>query len=72
MRNANTIDEIVPVTSEGLVLYIDECRKEMARLAPMVSAYNKCKRHLKFAQERLQKNKGATMQSAQSEAEKEG
>ena len=47
------ITDELPFTTEALRLYIEEGKKELDRLAPMVSLHNKIQARIKKAQERL-------------------
>ena len=46
------LDEI-PFTNEALNIYISEAEKEMERIKPFVSEFNKLKNRIKIAKERL-------------------
>ena len=47
------LSEELPFTNEALKIFIDEVEKEIERLSPYVSQFNKFKRRLKLARERL-------------------
>lgn len=53
------IAEEIPQTKDGLYAYISEAEKEIEKLKPSVSVFNKLKIRVKLCRERLSKAEGA-------------
>ena len=53
------IKDEVPITTDGIRVYIEEAKKRLEVLLPYVNEFNKLKNRIKIANERLQGRKNA-------------